>query len=104
VNKVFIGIAAAVVLALAGIGATSVGSFIWNLPARYTNWQATHAWLAEAIPGTKGANGQPLNRSAVLDALVQQAIRQSAQQQAPASKPPAVNAPAPAAVEKPAGK
>jgi hypothetical protein len=70
------------VLALAGIGATSVGSFIWNLPTRYTNWQATHAWLAEAIPGTKGTNGAPLNRSAVLDALVQ-AIRQASRQHQP---------------------
>jgi hypothetical protein len=96
-----------------------VGGFVYRLPARYAllvelerhggksaldmlgqlnalggnealkNFAATHAWLANGLANTKGANGQPLNRSAVLDALVQQAIRQAAQQPPPPAKPPA---------------
>lgn len=92
-----------IVIALSLLGATSVGKFVYALPAAYENWQNTHRWLAEAIPGTKGTNGLPLNRSAVLDALVQQAIRQAAQQVPPGAKPPVTNAPAPT-TEKPAAK
>lgn len=66
------------------------------------NWGAVHAWLAQGIPGTKGANGQPLNRSAVLDALVQQAIRQAAQQAPPGKQPPVAPASAPTAEKPPA--
>ena len=92
------------VAALALVGSASVGQFLYALPARYTNWQATHAWLAEALPGTKGSNGQPLNRSAVLDALVQQAIRQAAQQPAAPTPKPTTGQTPPAPAEKASAK
>lgn len=47
--------------------------------AAIQNWRATHLWLAEGLPNTKGADGKPLNRSVVLDALVKQAIRPASQ-------------------------
>ena len=81
-------------LLLAAAGYLGLQAYRWkqNVDLRGYRSDLAYSYLADAI---KGPDGKPsVNRSQVLDALVQQAVAAIAQQQAAKGQPPMVAQPA----------